>query len=197
MAAEVLELHPETPQARFIKKAVQVFQKGGIVVYPTDSGYSIGCDPSSAKALEKLYKIKKEKKYVMALMLGDLKNISEYTTMGNSSFRFIKERIPGPFTFILKAQNHIARKLKVKRWEIGVRVSDHPVMKALFEEMQTPILNTAARINEDDDYTHPVDLEDAFGGCVDLILTCGEIQHQPTNVINLTEDYPEVIRGEV
>ena len=194
---KILELHPETPQKRFVKEAAKVLDKGGLVVYPTDSGYSVGCDAHNVKAIQKLYTLKKAiKKYVMALMLPEIKQITEFANMDNQAFRYIKSRVPGHYTFILPAQTHMMRKLGVKRKEVGVRIPDFPFLNSLFEEFPNPILNTAAKINEDESYIHPDDLERAFKGKVDLLLTMGEIQLNPTNVISLLNGEIEVLRGQ-
>jgi tRNA threonylcarbamoyl adenosine modification protein (Sua5/YciO/YrdC/YwlC family) len=194
---EIIHLHPENPEARHIKRIADLFRRGGLVVYPTDSGYSVGCDVSNAKALEKLYNLKKPlKKYVMALLLPDLKTITEFAVMDNTAYRMIKERVPGHFTFILPAQTHIVRRLKVKRWEVGVRIPQHPFLNALLSELNSPIVNTAARIRDDEDYTDPQELERAFQGRVDAIIHCGEVQLNPTNIISFVNGEPELLRGD-
>jgi tRNA threonylcarbamoyl adenosine modification protein (Sua5/YciO/YrdC/YwlC family) len=194
---EVFHLHPQNPEARLVKQIAKIFQSGGIVVYPTDSGYSIGCDVNHPKALERLYQIKKPlKKYVMSLLLPDLSAITEFAIVSNASYRIIKERVPGHYTFILPAQTHIARKLKVKRWEIGVRIPNHPFLSLLFAELPTTILNTAARIRDDEDFTDPDDLERVFRNLADAIVHCGETPVDPTNIINLCGSEPELVRGE-
>lgn len=196
---EVFHLHPENPEKRHVRRIAEIFAKGGIVVYPTDSGYSVGCDVHQSKAVDKLYQLKKPlKKYVMSLLLPDLRSMNEYAVVGNQAFKMIKERIPGPYTFILPAETHIIRKLKVKRFEVGLRVPSHPFLRELFAETDSKvqILNTAARIREDEDYTDPDELEMAFRGKVDAIVHCGEMQLRPTNIINFCGQEPELIRGE-
>ncbi len=195
---EHFELHPETPQNRYIIKAAQVLKKGGLLVYPTDSGYSIGCDAHNIKAIHKLYSVKRSlDKYVMALLLPNISQISEFAKMDNYAFKFIKSRVPGPYTFILPAQTHIARKLGVKRKEIGVRISNFHFLKLLFEEFDGPILNTSAKVSEDVDFVEPSQLLKAFNNQVDLVLSIGELQLNPTNIISLLDDEPVLIRGEL
>lgn len=196
---EVFHLHPENPEKRQVKKIAQIFASGGIVVYPTDSGYSVGCDVNNSKAVEKLYQLKKPiKKYVMSLLLPNLSSINDFAMMSNQAFKIIKERVPGHYTFILPAQTHIIRKLKVKRWEVGVRIPSHPFLNEIFAEFdgKIQILNTAARIREDEDYTDADELEKAFWNKVDAVVHCGEMQLDPTNIINLCGDEPELVRGE-
>ncbi len=194
---EIISVHPENPQQRWVSQAADVLKRGGLLVYPTDSGYSVGCDATQVKAIQKLYQLKKPlKKYVMALMFPDMSAITEYAQIGNEAFRIIKSHTPGPYTFILPAHNHIARKLGVKRKEIGVRIPNHPFLQELFHYFPKPILNTAARLQHEENYTHPDDLEDAFNHKVDMIITAGEIQIHPTNIISLVDGI-EVIRGEL
>lgn len=195
---KVLDIHPENPQARWIKEAVQVFQKGGLVIYPTDSGYSLGCDAHNIKAIQKLYQVKRNmKKYWMALLVDQISSIPEYAKVDNSAFKLIKRTMPGPYTYILPSQIDIARKLKVKRKEIGIRMPDFPVIQALFDQGQGPILNTAARLEDDVNFTEPDDIIQKFKGQADLFLNIGEVQINPTNIISLVEGEPEVIRGEL
>ncbi len=194
---KVLPLHPENPQKRLIAEAVKVFKQGGLVIYPTDSGYSIGCDAHNVKAIQKLYQAKRHiKKYWMALLVSEFSSIPEFALVDNKAFKAMKQVMPGPYTFILPAQMDIIRKLKVKRKEIGVRMSKHPVVKGLFEGGVGPILNTAARLEEDLDYTDNDELIKHFKGVGDLFLDIGELQLNPTSIINFTDGYPEVLRGE-
>ncbi len=194
---ELFDVHPENPQRRLVQRVVDIYNKGGLIVYPTDAGYSVGCNAEDKKAINRLYKLKKPvKKFVMALMFDDFSRITEYAKVDNFAFKYIKQRESGRYTFILPAQIHITRKLDVKRKEIGVRMPKHPFLQEFFSLTSDPILNTAANISEDDFYTHPEDLIKAFKGKVDAIVTCGEILIDPTNVISLVDDYPEVLRGE-
>ncbi|MGL1934928.1 MAG: L-threonylcarbamoyladenylate synthase [Fibrobacterales bacterium] len=194
---EIFDVHPDNPQKRLVQRVVDIFNKGGLIVYPTDAGYSVGCNAEDKKAINRLYKLKKPiKKYVMALMLNDFSRITEYAKMDNFAFKYIKQRESGRYTFILPAQIHIMRKLDVKRKEVGIRMPKHPFLEAFFELTNDPILNTAAHMSEDEFYTAPDDLIKAFNGKVDAIVTCGEILLDPTNVISLVDGYPEVIRGE-
>jgi tRNA threonylcarbamoyl adenosine modification protein (Sua5/YciO/YrdC/YwlC family) len=193
---KIVSIHPENPQKRWIQLAAETLDRGGIIVYPTDSGYSIGCDATNIKAIQKLYQLKKPiKKYVMALMVPDIKSITDYAQVSNDAFKILKAHTPGPYTFILPALKHISRKLDVKRKEIGIRIPDHSFLNELFQEFPNPLLNTAATLSEDELYCHPDDIEKVFGKIVDLVITSGEIQINPTNIISLV-DGVEVLRGE-
>jgi len=193
---KVIEIHPVNPQARWIKQIAEAFQKGCIVIYPTSAGYAIGCDAENKKAISRLYSIQdKIKKPLMALMFQNISDITTYARVDNLSYRLLKEKTPGPYTFILPAQVHISRLLGVKRPEIGVRIPNHPFLIELLKEWKGPILNSGARLLPDEDYTDPKELEVAFRGKADLLVSCGIIQVNPTNVISLVNGYPEVIRG--
>jgi tRNA threonylcarbamoyl adenosine modification protein (Sua5/YciO/YrdC/YwlC family) len=194
----IIELHPENPQKRYIQQAAQVLKNDGVILYPTESGYSVGCSAESPKAIQKLYHLKKPlKKYFMALLMKDLKQVTDYAKINNFAFKIIKSHIPGPYTWILPAHNRISRKLGVKRPEIGIRFSDHVFIEQLWEYFPHPILNTAARVSEDEYFTSPAELQVVFENEVDLMLTMGEVPILPTNIISLVDDTIEVIRGEL
>lgn len=194
---KVLDIHPDNPQTRFVQEAVKAFAQGQIVIYPTDSGYSIGCDSHNVKAIQKLYQVKRKiKKYWMALLINEISSIPEYAKVDNAAFKLIKQYMPGPYTFILPSQIDIARKLKVKRKEVGIRMPNHPLIQALFDQGQGPILNTAAKIEDDEFFVEPEDIISKFKGQADLFLNIGAVELQPTTIIDITTGEAEVLRGE-
>ncbi len=191
------EVHPENPQARIVKLAAEALEDDKLVLYPTESGYAIGCNAESPKAIHKLYALKKPmKKFFMALILPDIRSATDYAHISNFAFNIIKQRVPGPYTFILPADPHIARKLDVKRPEIGIRMPEHPFFKELFQYFDKPILSTAAKLSEEDIYETDI-LWDTFQRSVDMMIDCGNIEINPTNVVSLVGDQVEVIRGEL
>src|SRR3954468_17781555 len=157
-----LELHPQTPQVRLMKKVMEVFEGGGVVVYPTDSGYSMGCDALSKKGIQKLYHLKRGiKKYLMALMVRDFSALSEFAKIDTAAFRYMKYLLPGPYTFILPATVKSRKLLDVNRPEVGVRMPDSPFTNALYSlSPEAVILTTAAKILEDDIFIDPNDIEE-------------------------------------
>ncbi|NLB63027.1 MAG: threonylcarbamoyl-AMP synthase [Fibrobacter sp.] len=192
-----LNVHPETPQTRWIKQALEVFQNDGVVAYPTDSGYAIGCSADSPKALKRVYQIKKPlKKYFMALLFSDFTNASKYAVINNFAFGQIKPRIPGPYTFILPSHYRIARLLGVKRPEVGCRWPTHPFLREILTQLEHPIISTAAKLEDGQELTCGDMIAEVFGHQVDLIIDCGEISINPTNIINMTKGDIEVVRGE-
>jgi tRNA threonylcarbamoyl adenosine modification protein (Sua5/YciO/YrdC/YwlC family) len=194
--SERIEIHPVNPQSRLIAQAAKILRDGGIVAYPTDSGYAIGCCANSHKGIERLYQIKKPiKKFFMALLFQDFSRASEFAVIDNYAFKLIRSRIPGPYTFILPAELRIVRKLDVKRPEIGCRWPDHPVTQALLEALECPLLNTAAKIEEGQEFTDPDDIWNLLRNKVDLFLDIGEVPINPTNIIKVGNGSVEILRG--
>lgn len=192
----LLPLHPVTPEARHMRRALDVFAKGGICVYPTDSGYSLGCDARNRSAVNRLYHVKRAiKKYVMALMVRDFSAVADFARVDNFAFRTMKKLAPGPYTFILPATTLGRKILDVKRAEVGVRMPSHPFADALFTlEPGMILLTTAAKVREDDHFADPAEIEQAFGHDVDLVLDMGPVAVDPTTIINLVNGEVEVVR---
>ncbi len=194
---EYIELHPENPQPRLIAKAVEIIRKGGLIVYPTDSGYALGCHIGDKKALDRIRQIRKlDKKHNFTLVCRDLSELANFARVDNSSFRVLRNHTPGPYTFILRASPEVPNRLQhPKRKTIGIRVPDHPVALALLEELGEPVMSTSL-IMPGDEYTL-VDEErisKQLGGRVDLIIHAGHTSDAPTTVIDLMDGFPQVVR---
>ena len=191
-----LELHPKNPETRLMKKVLEAFADGQVVVYPTDSGYSMGCDALSKKGVHKLYHIKRAmKKYLMALMVRDFSALSEFAKVETSAFRYMKAVVPGPYTFVLPATVRSRKLLDVNRPEVGVRMPDSPFTNALYAlSPEAVILTTAARIQDTDEFVDPAEIEETYGNLVDLIVDLGPKPVTPTTVIALHTGEAEVIR---
>lgn len=191
-----LQLHPVTPQIRLMKRVAEAFEADGVIIYPTDSGYSMGCNALSRKAVNRLYHLKRAmKKYLMALMVRDFGALSEFARVDNSAFRYMKHLVPGPYTFILPATVRSRKLLDVNRPEVGVRMPKGPFTDALFSlAPEAVILTTAARIQEDDVLIDPEDIEEKYGHLVDLVVDMGPMPVNPTTVIALQDGMAEVVR---
>jgi tRNA threonylcarbamoyl adenosine modification protein (Sua5/YciO/YrdC/YwlC family) len=191
-----LELHPQNPQVRLMKKVLDVFAADGVVVYPTDSGYSLGCNALSRKAVNKLYHLKRAmKKYLMALMVREFSMLSEFAKIDNSAYRYMRHLVPGPYTFVLPATVRAKKILDVNRPEVGVRMPKSPFTDTLFQlSPEAVILTTAAKIEEDDVFLDPADIEEKYGHLVDLIVDLGSLPVTPTTVISLVDGAADVIR---
>ncbi|ERT12203.1 threonylcarbamoyl-AMP synthase [Photorhabdus temperata] len=190
-------IHPDNPQPRLIGQSVDVFKKGGVVVYPTDSGYAIGCRLEDKDSMTRICRIRQlDSNHNFTLMCRDLSEISTYAYVDNSAFRLIKNNTPGNYTFILRATKEVPRRLmNDKRKTIGLRVPSNPIALALLEQVAEPLMSTSLILPGNDfAESDPEEIKDNLGKLVDLIIHGGYLGQQPTTVIDLTEDTPVVIR---
>lgn len=190
-------IHPDNPQPRLIKQAVELLNKGAVIVYPTDSGYALGCRLEDKTAMERICRIRQlDSDHNFTLMCRDLSELSTYAYVDNTAFRLIKNNTPGSYTFILKATKEVPRRLmNDKRKTIGLRVPSHPVALALLEALNEPLMSTSLML-PGNDFTEsdPEEIMDTIGKQVDLILNGGTLGQQPTSVVDLTENTPQVVR---
>jgi tRNA threonylcarbamoyl adenosine modification protein (Sua5/YciO/YrdC/YwlC family) len=196
--SQILEIHTVDPQPRLIKKAVDIIHGGGVIVYPTDSSYALGCHIGDKNALARLRQIRKiDEKHNLTLVCRDLSEIATYAKISNTDYRLLKSLTPGPYTFILKATHEVPRRLMhPKRRTIGIRVVDHPVVQALLDELGQPLMScTLIMPGEDLPVTDADDLPSALANQVDLIIDGGHCGIEPTTVIRLTEGVPEIRRA--
>lgn len=190
-------IHPENPQPRLIKQAVELLNKGGVIVYPTDSGYALGCKLEDKTAMERICRIRQlDGSHNFTLMCRDLSELSTYAHVDNTAFRLIKNNTPGNYTFILKATKEVPRRLmNDKRKTIGLRVPSNAIALALLEALNEPMMSTSLML-PGNDFTEsdPEAIQDEIGKLVDLIIHGGYLGQQPTTVVDLTENTPEVVR---
>ncbi len=192
---EYFELHPETPQTRFINKAVEVLRSGGVIIYPTDTVYGIGCDIFNKEALERIFSIKHDTNTkLFSFVCADLKNISSYAKVSDYAYRTMKHLLPGPYTFILPAAKNVPKTLWTKRKTVGIRVPNHPIALKLVEEIGNPIISTSVTSRLGDVLHDPYEIRAIFNTQVDLMLASGVLSGQPSSIVDLSEDEPEVIR---
>ena len=193
----LIRAHAVTPQPRMVEQAAQMLGRDGIVVYPTESGYGMGCSAGSAKGLNKLYKLVDPVKVkVMALLFHDFSQISQYADVSNFAFRTMKPLMPGPYTFILPAKHRTAKLLGVKRPEVGVRMPEHPFMRALLATQEHPIVSTAARFSEreNEEFETGEAVEHQYGRAVDLVVDSGDIPVIGTTIVSLLDDEMRLVR---
>ena len=190
-------VHPDNPQTRLIKQAVELIRQGEVVVYPTDSGYAIGCQMEDKRALEQICRIRQiDKDHNFTLMCRDMSELSVYAKVDNTAFRQIKNNTPGPYTFVLKATREVPRRLQnPKRKTIGMRVPDNAIALALLEELNEPLMSTSlilpgAQVAESD----PDEIRDKLEKQVGLILHGGYLGEQPTTVVDLSEGEAVIVR---
>lgn len=194
---QYLEIHPQNPQMRLINQAVAVLRKGGVIVYPTDSSYAIGCHLGDKAAQDRIRAIRKlDDSHNFTLVCRDLSEISLYAKIDNSAFKLIKSHTPGPYTFILEATREVPRRLQnPKRKSIGLRVPDTPIVLALLEALGEPIMSSTLQLPGDDlPMSEASEIDDRIGKQVDAIIDGGFSGIEPTTVVDLTQDTPRVAR---
>ncbi|HOY22835.1 MAG TPA: L-threonylcarbamoyladenylate synthase [Cellvibrio sp.] len=195
--AQFFQIHPENPQHRLIVQAADIIRKGGIVVYPTDSAYALGCHIGDKDALDRIRTMRQlDKHHNFTLMCRDLSELSTFARVDNAVYRLIKNHTPGAYTFILEATAEVPRRLlHPKRKTIGLRVPDNAIALALLEELGEPIMTSSLLMpGEEYPMTDPYDMRGPLEHSVDLIIDGGYCGLEPTTVIDLTGDAPELIR---
>ncbi|EAP92063.1 MULTISPECIES: L-threonylcarbamoyladenylate synthase [Vibrio] len=190
-------VHPDNPQARLIIQAVAIIRNGGVVVYPTDSGYALGCQLENKQALERICKIRRiDDKHNFTLLCRDLSELSLYARVDNVAFRLLKAHTPGAYTFIFKATKEVPKRLmNAKRKTIGIRVPDNKIALDLLEAMGEPLMSTSLILpgNETTE-SDPEEIRDSLEHAVDVILNGGYLGEQPTTVIDFSDDDAVVLR---
>lgn len=191
-------IHPENPQQRLINQAVEILKQGGVIVYPTDSGYALGCMLGNKRAMERIVQIRQlPEGHHFTLVCSDLAELSIYSTVNNTAYRLIKNNTPGRYTFILSATKEVPRRLMTsKRKTIGLRVPDNNIALALLSTLGEPILSCSLMLPGEELMTQsdPDEIRDYLEHQVDLIIHGGYLGQQPTTVVDLTEDTPVILR---
>lgn len=193
---QILNIHPENPQKRLIHRAVEAIRAGEVVVYPTDSGYALGCEIGNKNALQKIQRIRQlDSRHNFTLVCRDLSELSRYARVDNSDYRLLKAFTPGPYTFILLATSEVPRLMQhPKRKTIGLRVPDHPIVQSLLAELDGPIMSSTLIFPGEED--PPVDIEAVMPQLHEtgLVIDGGFCGVEPTTVVDLTNHVPEILR---
>jgi tRNA threonylcarbamoyl adenosine modification protein (Sua5/YciO/YrdC/YwlC family) len=195
--AEYLELHPKDPQVRLIRKAVEIIRRGGVIAYPTDSCYALGCHIGDKDALERIRRIRDaDKHHHFTLVCRDLAEIGRFAQVDTPQFRLLKSSTPGPFTFLLPASRETPKRLQhPKRRTIGVRIPEHPVPHMLLAELGEPLLSSTLLMPGDDEpLTDGEQIRDRLDHQLDAIVDGGHCGVEPTTVVDLTVNPPAVLR---
>ena len=195
--SQFFQIHPETPQKRLINQAVDILRKGGVIVYPTDSAYAIGCHLGDKQAADRIKRIRRlDDKHNFTLMCRDLSDIGVFAKVDNTQYRLLKNFTPGAYTFILDATSEVPRRLlHPKRKTIGMRVPENAIVQALLAELGEPIMSSTLILPGDEDpMTDPYDIRETLEHDLDLIIDGGFCGLEATTVVNMTGDAPEVTR---
>lgn len=195
--SQFFSIHPETPQPRLVKQAVEIIRQGGVVAYPTDSAYALGCHLGDKQAVDRIRTIRQiDDRHHLTLVCGDLSELSVYAKVDNMDFRLLKNNTPGPYTFILNATREVPRRLMhPKKREIGLRIPDHPITQALLAELGEPMLSTSLIMpGEEEPLVEPWFIRETLEHSVDLVIDGGYCGYVPTTVVSLLGDEPMVLR---
>jgi len=195
--ARLIEVHPSDPQPRRVASIVQIIRSGGLIAYPTDSSYAFGCHIGDVRAINRIHRIRRtDKKHNFTLVCKDLSEISVYARVDNWAYRLIKALTPGAYTFILPATREVPKRLQnPKRRTIGLRVPDHPLVRAMLDTLGEPIMSSTLLLPGDDlPLTDPLEIEERIGSQGDAIIDAGPVGIDPTSVIDLTSGTVEILR---
>jgi tRNA threonylcarbamoyl adenosine modification protein (Sua5/YciO/YrdC/YwlC family) len=191
----LININPHNPQPRLIQKVLEILKKGGIVVYPTDTYYGIGCDIMNKKAIERIYQLKQRDKNIpFSFICSGLKNISRYAKVSNYAYKTMKRLLPGPYTFILEGSRLVPKIMLTKRKTAGIRVPDNPICLALVDQLENPLLTTSATMPDGTVFQDASLIHDYFGNRIDAVVDGSIVPGLPSSVISLINDIPEIIR---
>jgi len=198
----LIRIEPGAPQEPLIKRVVEILERGGVISYPTDTLYGMGCDLFNKEALEKIYQIKNlPRSKPLSFICKDLKDLSQYAQVGNSGYKIMKRLLPGPYTFILKASKEVPHMVLTNQKTVGIRVPDNPICQALLTELKRPIISTSASVDQDETLSDPVVIDKKFGSLLDIVVDGGVLVSDPSSVIDLTNDESPIVvregRGDI
>ncbi len=195
--SQFFQIHPDNPQARLIRQAVDIIRQGGVIIYPTDSAYALGCHIGDKQALQRIRQIRRlDDDHNFSLVCRDLSDLGIYAKVSNSAYRLLRAATPGPYTFVLQATKEVPRRLvDPKRKTIGLRVPNNAICSALLSELGEPIMSSSLILpGQEDPLTDPLEMRDLLEKQVDLIIDGGFCGLQSTSVINLEDDQVEILR---
>ncbi len=191
----LIPINPQNPQPRLIRKVAETLKDGGIVIYPTDTYYGIGCDLLNQRAIERIYQLKhRDRSQPFSFICSDLKNISQYAKVSNYAYKTMRRLLPGPYTFILEGSKLVPKIMLTKRRTAGIRVPANEICLALVRQLGNPIITTSATTPEGLTFFDASLMHDHFGKQVDVVIDGSVVAGQPSSVISLIDDTPEIIR---
>ncbi len=191
----IITINPKNPQARLVQKVVDVLEKGGIIGYPTDTIYGVGCDLFNPEAIRKIHRLKKmDGKKPLSFICSDLKDISRYAYVSNYAYKMMKRLFPGPYTFILKATKLVPKIAMTKQKTVGIRVPNNRICLSLVRKLGHPIISTSVYKPDEGLFNDPTEIVERFGKQLDLVIDGGVIVAEHSSIIDLTDEFPKVIR---
>ncbi len=191
----LLSINSVNPQMRLVRKAAKILDEGGVIIYPTDTVYGLGCDLYNKRGIERIYEIKKlSKKEPLSFICADLKDISEYAYVTDFAYKIMRRLLPGPYTFILRASRIVPKIILPRRQTTGIRVPDHPTCLALVKELGRPIISTSVKDEAGELMNNPTLIHEKYRAQVELVIDGGIIPAQPSTIVSLVDDRIEVLR---
>ncbi len=191
----LISINPDNPQARLVKQASEILRDGGVIAYPTDTIYGIGCDIFNKKGVRKIYQIKqRDPRKPFSFICSDLSDISTYAQVSNFAFKIMKRHLPGPYTFVLEATRLVPDLLTTKQRTVGIRIPDNRIALAIVRELGHPIVTTSANLSGESPISDPSLIEDELGHTLDLIVDGGNLMGDPSTIISLIDDQVEILR---
>jgi len=191
----IITINPKNPQRRLIRKVVEILEKGGVIGYPTDTIYGVGCDLFNPEAIRKVHRLKKlDGKKPLSFICSDLKDISRYAFVSNYAYKTMKRLLPGPYTFILEATKLVPKIAMTKQKTVGIRIPDNKICLSMVRELGHPIISTSVYKPDEGLYNDPTEIEERFGKQLDLVIDGGMIVAEHSSIVDLTGEFPKVIR---
>jgi tRNA threonylcarbamoyl adenosine modification protein (Sua5/YciO/YrdC/YwlC family) len=191
----ILAINPENPQLRLIHRVEEILERGGIIGYPTDTVYGLGCDLFHPEAIRKIHRLKKlDAKKPLSFICSDLKDISRYAYVSNYAYKMMKRLLPGAYTFVLKATKLVPKIALTRQNTVGIRIPDNPICLTLVKDLGHPIISSSVYRPDEGLYNDPAEIEERFKKTVDLVIDGGIIVAEHSSVVDLSEDIPKVIR---
>lgn len=191
----LLPINADNPQPRLIEQVVRCLQDGGVVAYPTDTTYGIGCSIFNKKGLERIYQVKqRDKRKPFSFICSDLSEVSRYARLTNMAFKVIKRCLPGPYTFVLEASREVPDLLTTRQKTVGIRIPDNRICMAIVQALGAPIVTTSANLSGEEPVGDPYEIDRRFGGGLDLVVDGGLLTTDVSTVISMVGDRPELLR---
>ncbi|NWF91893.1 MAG: threonylcarbamoyl-AMP synthase [Syntrophaceae bacterium] len=191
----IITINPKNPQPRLIRKVVEILGNGGVIAYPTDTVYGLGCDLFNPDAIRKIHRLKKlDGKKPLSFICSDLKDISRYAYVSNYAYKTMKRLLPGPYTFILKATKLVPKIAMTRQKTVGIRIPDNRICLSLVRQLGHPIISTSVSKPDESLYNDPTEIEERFGKQLDLVVDGGLIVAEHSSIIDLTNDFPKIVR---
>jgi tRNA threonylcarbamoyl adenosine modification protein (Sua5/YciO/YrdC/YwlC family) len=191
----ILSLNPENPQPRLINRVVECLKQGGVIAYPTDTIYGLGCDIFNKKGVKKLYQIKqRDPKKPFSFICADLSDVAIYAQVSNFAFKIMKRYLPGPYTFVLEATRIVPDLLTTKQKTVGIRIPANPIALSIVQQLGHPLITTSANISGEEPCYDPVEIETTIGRQIDMVVDGGIVMGEPSTVISLVDDQVTILR---